>query len=40
MSLLVRSETLALFIDPLTADSKYSSHITEHFFKPFQMHLS
>ena len=40
MSLLVRSETLGLFIDPLTADAKYSSHVTENFLKPFQMHLS
>ena len=40
MFLLVKSEILELFVNPLTADAKYSCHITVNFLQPIQMLLS
>ena len=40
MSLLVKSEILGLFVNPLTADAKYSIHKTRKLPQPNQMHLS
>ena len=39
MSLLVRSEILGLFINPLI-DAKYFRHITGTLLEPIQMYLS
>ena len=40
MSLLVRYEILGLFVNPLTADAKYSHHITGSSLQPIEMDLS
>ena len=40
MSLLIRSKILGLFVNPLTADAKYSRHITGNLLQPIQMNLS
>ena len=40
MSLLVRSKILALFIEPLIANAKYSHHVTKNLLQPIQMELS
>ena len=39
MYLLVISEVLGLFVNPFTADGKYSRHNTANLPQPFQMHL-
>ena len=38
--LLVKSKILGLFVNPLTADAKYSRHVTGTLQQPIQMHLS
>ena len=40
MSLLVRSGILALLVNTLTADNKYSRHNGENFPQPIQMQFS
>ena len=40
MSLLVRSEIVAMFVSTLTADEKYFSPISEKLLQPVMMQLS
>ena len=40
MSLLVRSEALGQFVNPLNTHAKYSHHNTGNLPQPIQMHLS